>query len=236
MKANQEVTWEYHRINSLQGKLLDSDGSTVIEDFFADFGITQTSINVDFTDTGTYSLPAPTLDMKILAQGLIRTMQVALGNTPFTGVRVFCGNAFWDNFIYHGSVRKAYEYYQQNSFLRETQIPGGSGEGGFNFADVVWENYRGFIGSVPFIPDTGAIAFPTGVKDLFLEIVAPGDFVETVNTRGIPLYAKQERLPFDKGIMLHTQSNILMMCTRPASLIKLTGVNLKPIEVVGLVS
>ena len=234
MKANHEVTWEYHRIGALNGKILDADGSTVIEDLFADFGITQTSVNFDFTDTGTYALPAPTTDMKIAAQGLIRTVQVALGNTPFKNVRIFCGNQFWDNFVYHGTVRKAYEYYRQNEFLRVTQIPGGSAEGGFQFADCTWENYRGFVGTVTFVPSNGAIAFPEGVKDLFQEIVAPGDFTETVNTRGQVLYAKQERLPFDKGIQLHTQSNVLMMCTRPACLIKITGTNMKNLEVPGL--
>ncbi len=237
MKSNHEVTWEYHRIGALTGIILDADGSSVVDNFFTDFGISQTSVNVDFADAGTYALPNPTVDMKMLAQGLIRQMQVALGNTPFTGIRVFAGNQWWDNFIHHGTVRKAYEYYQQNSFLRTTQIPGGSGEGGFDFADVVWENYRGFVGTNRFIPTNQALAFPTGAKDLFLEIVAPGDFVETVNTRGQMLYAKQERLPWDKGIQLHTQSNVLYMCTRPACLIKLTATNLNAgLEFSGLYS
>lgn len=238
MKGNHELTWEYHRIGALNGKILDADGSTVVEDFFADFGITQTQTNVDFTDTGTYALPAPVMDMKILAQQLIRTIQVALGGTSFTGVRVFCGNLFWDNFIYHGTVRKAYEYYQQNSFLRETQIPTdqNGNSGGFKFADVTWENYRGFIGTTTFIPDTGAIVFPEGTRDVFLEVCAPADFVETVNTRGQPLYVKQERMKWDKGVEIHTQSNVLYMCSRPACLLKLNGVNFKNIESSGLVS
>ena len=50
--------------------------------------------------------------------------------------------------------------------------------------------------------------------------IAPGDFIETVNTRGIKIYAKQERMKFDKGIELHTQSNVLYMCTRPAALVR----------------
>ena len=235
-KQNQELTWEYHRIGALNGKILDADGSTVVEDFFADFGLTRTNVTVDFTDSGTEALGNPTMDMKILAQGLIRTMQKNLGNTPFTGVRVFCGNLFWDSFIRHWTVRKSYEYYQENSFLRTTQIPGGSGEGGFKFADVIWENYRGFIGDTNFVSDTGAFAFPTGTRDLFLEIPAPADFVEAVNTRGQPLYVKQERMKWDKGIELHVQSNVLYMCTRPQCLIQLTGENFNSKEVSGLVS
>ena len=226
MKTNHAATWEYHMLGALNGAILDADGSTVVEDFFADFGITQTNVTVDFADSGTYALPNPAVDMKMLGQGLIRQMQVALGNTPFTGVRVFCGNQFWDNFIHHGTVRKAYEYYRNNEFLRVTQIPGGSQEGGFQFADCIWENYRGFIGNTRFVATDQALAFPIGAKDLFLEIVAPGDFVETVNTRGQLIYAKQERMKMDKGIELHTQSNVLYMCTRPACLIKLTGSNL----------
>lgn len=226
MKNNHELTWEYHRIGALFGILLDGDGSTQIYNFFSEFGINQVTAVCDFSDSGTYALPNPTVDFKMVAAQVIRKMQIALGNTPFTGVRAICGNNFWDSFIHHGTVRKAYEYYQDNSFARTLQIPGTSGAGGFSFADVTWENYRGQIGALNFVNPNNCIFFPEGTRDIFLDVTAPADFVETVNTRGQPIYVKQERIRFDKGIELHTQSNRLFMCTRPACLILGQGINL----------
>lgn len=226
MKANHEVTWEYHRVGALFGKLLDADGTTVIEDFFSDFGITQQKVTIDFTDSGTYALPNPTTDLKKVASNVWRAIQNALGNTPFKGIRAMCGNNFWDAFVAHGTVRKAYEYWNDNQVARTLQTPGTSGEGGFKFADITWENYRGFIGSLNFFNPNNCIFFPEGTRDVFLEIPAPADFMETVNTRGLPLYAKQERMEWDKGIKIHTQSNVLYMCARPQCLILGQGTNI----------
>lgn len=225
MKNNHELTWEWGRMGALFGILLDGDGSTQIYNFFTEFGITQKTATFDFTDTGTYALPAPTVDMKMMAAQIIRTMQLQLGNTPFKSVHAICGNQFWDSFIHHGTVRKAYEYYQDNSFARSLQIPGTPGGGGFKFADITWENYRGQIGSTKFVADDKAIFFPVGTTGVFLDVCAPADFMETVNTRGMPIYVKQERMKFDKGIELHSQSNRLFMCTRPGCLILGQGSN-----------
>jgi hypothetical protein len=226
MKQNHEITWEWHRIGALKGIVLDADGTTEVYDFFTEFGITQQEVSIDFADTGTYALPDPAVDFKVISSQIIRATQLALGDARFTGIHAMCGNQFFDSFIKHGTVRMAYERYQDNQFARQTQIPGGSQPTGFMFADIEWENYRGGIGTVDFFDSDKAYFFPKGVPQLFLEIPAPAPFVETVNTRGIPLYAKQERMKWDLGIELHTQSNVLFMCTRPKCLIKATGTNL----------
>jgi hypothetical protein len=84
----------------------------------------------------------------------------------------------------------------------------------------MWENYRGSVGSIDFIDSDTCRFFPTGVPGLFDEIAAPANFMETVNTVGKPYYAKQRKLPYDVGVELHTQSNVLTMCTRPSVLVK----------------
>jgi hypothetical protein len=72
------------------------------------------------------------------------------------------------------------------------------------------------------IPDTNkAHFFPVGVPGLFRQYNAPADFVETVNTLGLPRYAKQAvDQEFGRWVKLHTQSNPLPICTRPKVLIK----------------
>jgi hypothetical protein len=78
---------------------------------------------------------------------------------------------------------------------------------------------------VPFIPLTEAYAFPLGTVNTFETNGAPADFNETVNTVGLPMYAKIDTTKFDRGYDLHTQSNTLPIVKRPAVVIKLTTSN-----------
>lgn len=206
MRQNIEVTIEYHRIGAVRGIVLDADGTTEIYDLFDEFDITENVVDFDFT--------AGAQDMKTKSLEVIRTIEDALGASPYDHIHAICGKDFFDSLVSHESVVRAYERHQENSFARTTQ------RGGFLFADIVWEEYRGQIGSVPFIPADTARFFPVGVPDLFQEIYAPANFIETVNTPGKPVYAKQEPLPMDTGVKLHVQSNPLCICTRPAVLVK----------------
>ncbi|WP_420801183.1 major capsid protein [Pseudomonas brassicae] len=69
--------------------------------------------------------------------------------------------------------------------------------------------------------DDEARLVPEGVSDLFLSIYAPADYIETVNTEGLPYYSKIEEMPFGKGIDGEAQSNPLHICTRPRAVIRL---------------
>lgn len=222
MKQSLELTYEYHRIGAIHGIVLDADGTTEIVDWFTEFGVTELEVAFDFADTGDYDNADPAIDVKVKAQIVRRMMQDALGLTPFKGIHALCGDQFFDSIVSHATVRRAYERYQENGFSRELQ----SNEGGFEFAGIVWENYRGTVGGVDFVQSDECRFFPTGTKGIFIEANAPGDFVETVNTRGKPWYAKQERMKWDKGIELHVQGNTLFICTRPRCLIKGVGTNI----------
>jgi len=66
------------------------------------------------------------------------------------------------------------------------------------------------------------LRFPAqGVPDLYISSFAPADYMETVNTQGIPYYSKIEPLAFNKGVAGEAQSNPLHLCTRPLAQILL---------------
>ena len=207
MKQSLELTKEFHRVGCISGQILDADASTVIYNLFTEFGITETSVNFDFT--------VGAQDMKLKALEVIRAIEDALGAQTYTRIHALCGNNFFDNFISHESVKSAFERYQDNQFSRVQQ----NGEGGFEYAGITWENYRGSVGGTNFIHTDKARFFPVGVPDLFQEIYAPANFTEAVNTPGKPFYAKQSPMEFDVGVKLHAQSNPLMLCTQPEVLI-----------------
>lgn len=209
MKANHETTWEYHRAGAIKGIVLDADGSTIYN-WFTEFGITEEVV--------AFVLGTTTTNIKAKCTAVLRHIRDNMGGSNYTGVHALCGNTFFDNFINHTEVKAAYERWQSGQFLRDQQF-----ETPFLFSGITWENYDLTIGSKDFMVATDARFFPVGAQDVFVRANAPANFVETVNTMGRPIYAKQERQKFDTGIDLHTQSNPLHICTRPASLVKGTN-------------
>ncbi|WP_342006773.1 major capsid protein [Stutzerimonas balearica] len=93
---------------------------------------------------------------------------------------------------------------------------------GFTFGEVTWKEFYGKVGSISFIGENDAYLIPIGVSELFITRYAPADYMETVNTIGLPLYAKQELMRMNKGVALEAQSNPLNLCTKPRAVIKLT--------------
>jgi hypothetical protein len=209
MRQDHETTHEYHRVGALKGEVLDADGATVLYDLFEEFGITAVTVDFDLANTAT--------DVKQKCLQTIRTIRDALGAASFSGIHCMAGDSFFDALVSHPHVKNAFERFQENSFARTQQS---LAVGGFEFAGITFENYRGRVGDVDFIPTASARFFPLGVPGLFTMYDAPADYVEAVNTPGKPVYAKQERLKFDKGIEIETQSNPLTICTRPRVLVE----------------
>lgn len=208
MKQDHEATWEWHRLGAIKGIVLDADASTIYN-LFTEFGITQTTVSINFAAD----------NVKLKALSILRSMETALGATPYKYVHVFCGSTFFDNLITNSEVEAAYDRWQNGQFLRDDPR-----YTGFEYPKgIIWEEYRGGLGARdPFITATKAHAVPVGVPNLFQRFNAPADYTETVNTIGRPLYAKQERMKFDRGVELETQSNPLHICNRPKCLIEIT--------------
>ncbi len=207
MKAQLDITIEYHRIGAIKGQVLDADGTTVLMDMYTTFNVVQPTQNMILGTAGT-KVKQKVIEIK-------RKIAAALGGRSFKSVRVLCSQTFFDDLTGHATVEKAFELYNQNSHARTDQ----SGTA-FEFAGVTFEEYAGGVGSTLFIPEGEAYAYPEGVTGLFQTAYAPADYMETVNTEGIPYYAKQERMPMDKGIAMESQSNPINFCSLPEAVVK----------------
>ncbi len=216
LRQNLEVTIEWHRVGAVLGKTYDADGSTVLFDWFSEFNLTQQIISFDFSSAN--------LNVLDMCLAVIQLMEDALGAQTYTRIRAICGNLFFRNLITHASVHDAFKAWQIGSGFNQTQVFGVNSpqvkREGFEFGGIVWENYRGYIGTSPFIPTDECRFIVEGVPDLFQEVYAPAPFIETVNTVGKPVYAKQEVMRFDVGVEIHVVSCPLVWCTRPATIIK----------------
>lgn len=208
MRRQIDYTIEYHRLLALQGNYINVNGDAT--SLFTTYGTTQQSIDFVLGTTGT-KVKGKCLDVQYALEGELG------GVANYDHIHVLCGNTFWKELINHPEVEK---YLLNTPFARELST---NLLGTFDFGDMRFQRYRG-NGTVG-IAATEAYAFPVGVPDMFISRFAPADYSETVNTMGLPYYAKAEEMKFGKGVEIEAQSNPLNINTRPSAVIKLTTSN-----------
>jgi hypothetical protein len=208
-----EYTQEHCRVGAIKGIVTYADGSTL--NLFNEYGLTPpAAINFVFSATpGTGAI-------RQQCAAVIRTIGNNLDGQGFTGVEAICGDAFFDAMIMSNEVRATYLNQADAAELRTSYVSGGQTWGSFTFGGILWTNYRGYAQGAPMVETDACYFYPTGVPNLFPTIFAPADYIETVNTPGIPRYVKQYPMPNDKGINIETQMNALNFCSRPLALLK----------------
>lgn len=202
-----DATHEFHRMGALNGYVLDADGSTILLNIFNRFGLTPVEVQMELAN--------PDTKVRVKCVDALDAQEEALGATSSTGARAFCGKNFWRALIEHRSVVKTYEGSQYASALRA------DGRESFEFGGVIWERYRGKVGGISFVPDDEARLVPEGVPGLCITRFAPADYMDTVNTEGLPYYSQLEMMPFKKGVAGEAQSNPLHLVTRPRAIVHL---------------
>lgn len=202
-----DATHEFHRMGALNGYVLDADGSTVLLNIYDRFGLTPVVIQME--------LAKPDTNVRVKCVDALDAQEEALGATASTGARAFCGKNFWRKLIAHRSVVETYEGSQYASALRA------DGREAFEFGGIMWERYRGKVGGISFVPDDDARLVPEGVPGLCITRFAPADYMDTVNTEGLPYYSQLEVMPFKKGVAGEAQSNPLHLVTRPRAIVHL---------------
>lgn len=202
-----DATHEFQRMGALNGQVLDADGKTVLLDIYKSFGVNRQKLPM--------GLNSPDTELRVKCGEALDMQEEALGSVTSSGSRAMCGKNFWNKLIVHKSVKETYLNTMQAASLR------GDAREAFEFGGIVWERYRGKVAGVAFVHDDKALLVPEGVPDLYISSFAPADYMETVNTQGIPYYSKIEPLPFNKGVAGEAQSNPLHLCTRPRAQILL---------------
>ena len=206
-----DATVEWQRAAAIKGLLLDADGLTLIYNMFTEFGVTQTTTDFDLGNANA--------DLLGLCESISGNVEDTLGAATYTQMHVLCGRTWFAKFIRHPKVAEAFKYYQQLGRL--SPLSNDLRYKGFEFGGLVFEQYRGKVGGISFIPDAEAYAFPMGVPGLFITRFAPADYLDTVNTMGLPRYMRTYVHPKLTGVDIDTESNPISLCTKPAVLNKL---------------
>jgi hypothetical protein len=213
MRNRHAITLEHLRMGALKGIVLDADGSALVN-LYDEFGITPKVVS--------FALGTTTTDVKKKCLEVLRHIEDNLRGEYMTSVRCLVSPEFFDALTSHKNVKEAYDRWQDGAAFRDDM------RSGFTFGGITFEEYRGQAtdptGAVrKFIAEGEGHCFPIGTSESFVTYFAPADFNETVNTLGLPIYAKQCPRKFDRGTDLHTQSNPLPMCLRPGILVKVSA-------------
>ena len=217
LRQDIEFTLENHRLGAVTGQVLDADGTTMLDLTTLWGGSANTKVQLDLASAASGAL------RENIEANLVRPIIRALKGMamPNTSIRALCGDDFWDALMKNAEVRESFTSQPEAALLRN-----GTLFGEFRFAGVTWENYRGSDASTPTdqtvrVTADEAVLFPENVPGLFAQVFAPGDYQETVNTMGLPFYAKQAVDPqFGRFTDLEVQSNSICYCAVPEVLFK----------------
>jgi Phage major capsid protein E len=212
-----ETTLEFHRLGAIKGVVMDADGTTPILNLFTAFELTpRPVVNFDLTAPD----PAPGV-VKNTCNEVIRGIEDELGaNGIEIMVHSFVGSRFMDDITSHPECIEAYK---RQTDGRATFLIDRTARRQFFYGGIMFDEYRGKVGSVQFIDEDEARFFPLGVPGLFDCAYGPPNWLSDVNMPGVPIYAKVTPDPKDRWVDIDAQSNPLHYCTRPRVLIQGLG-------------
>lgn len=224
-----DATIEFQRVKAIQGSLVDvrpngtgEVAGTIVNqyttetivNYYTEFGYTQRVFDFPFSNAG-FKVIQKLTEMR-------KALQDELGMAPMQRLYVLCGSDWFDALISHATIQTAYANYWGGPRAMNDPLTQDLWYAEFVHAGIVFVVYYGQVGNMPYVPVDEAYAFPLGVPDMFVSFFAPADYIETVNTEGLPRYAKQYETPNGKAIQIEMQTNHLAMLARPNLVFRLT--------------
>jgi len=206
------LTLEHQRVGAIKG-VIATRGGEVLENLYTRFGIaTPAAVSMKLDDEAT--------DAGTLFDAVRFSLEDSL-DEPFDGLHVFTGRDFHTKLWRHKSVKETLLSHAGAVELRMA-VPDV-----FEFGGATWERYRTGMAATadlgsPYFASDEAWVVPKGVPDMFLTRFAPADYMETVNTEGLPFYVKLMAMKNEKGMDMEVQSNVISINTRPGAVRRLT--------------
>ncbi|CAA7615062.1 major capsid protein [Magnetospirillum sp. SS-4] len=217
MRSKHAQTREFMEVNALKGIVRDGAGSTLY-DYFAEFGLNRQQVD--------FALGTAATNVQGKIRDVLRKVETELKGETMTGVLALVSPEFFDKLIGHARVETAYQFFSSAGAqpLREDV------RRRFPFAGMVFEEYNATVTlstgqTETLIPAGEGIAFPLGTMDTFVTYGAPANLIETVNTLGVPMYARQLARMDGSAIDVKTEASILPVNKRPRLAVRLFSGN-----------
>ena len=209
-----DATIEHQRVGAIKGIVTNKAGGVMFNLY--------TQFEIAAPAPVYFDLDNDASPLRAISRELVYRVEDAL-DTSYTGIDAWCGREFWDKLTGHKSVIEAYKALQDRmGLLGRAEVDA------VELFGINWRRYRTGAkaqtanGNVPFIAADECRFVLRGVPGLFITRFAPADYMETVNTIGLPRYLKQKVRDDDKGVNLEIQTNPINLCTRPEVLFSAT--------------
>ena len=215
LKRNLEMTREFHRLGAVKGVVLDSDGTTVLHNLFTTFGVTKKTATINFPATA--SAKENVILSAIL--GAKRKAEQAMGGNPYGHFEAVIGSNFYDYLTGHSLVR---QYFEDWLARRADFGDNDRRSRGFTYGGVTFYEASEVVGGQKLVADNKGHLYPVG-PGIWQTYNAPADWMETVNTVGLPFYARMDERKAGRGYDLEVQGNPLTICLYPEALVEMTA-------------
>lgn len=214
IKDDIELTWEHMRFGAIQGKVLDADGTTVLHNWYTEWGIPEPNeIN--------FALDIDETDVRKKIRDLKREMQRKAKGvwTPSTKVGALVGDTFYDMLVSHPQYLET-----RLNTPRSAEVENIEGYSVVTYEGVTFINYRGTDDdSTIAIGSEKARFFPIGARGAFKVGWAPAsEFKPYLNRRGQEYYGLllEDKSGRDEWDRVEIYSYPLFIATRPEMLLR----------------
>lgn len=160
------LTLEYHRLGAVTCRSMDADGVTVLHDWYDEWGKTP-------NDPFWMCLDDANIDLRLPCRQLVNFVKDKSYGSWIEGVskvHVLCGDKFFTKFITHPSITRTYLAYAAAAELRNEIADR------FEFANIVFHDYRSAVDPRFGMSDETARYFPVGAGDTFQDVRGPGEY------------------------------------------------------------
>jgi hypothetical protein len=214
---DHNFTLEAARAQALTLGTAYAPNGTISQNWFTEFGKTQTTINFAFSTS--------TTDVLGQIEKTIAAIQDNGGMISLSGIVVMCSPTWFAQLISHSTTKTAFQYFTSTQDpLRSRLAPNGSAAAmhrEFYYGGVRFIEMRDAYNGVQLIPTGTAVAVPTGT-DYFKTYFSPANRFFTVNTLGERQYMFETPSLDGTEIKIDTESNHISALLRPELVINLT--------------
>lgn len=216
-----DLTLEHHKLGAVQGVVLDSDNSTIITDWRAEFGGNGKTRSIEFdfgSSDGTLAEQCRNLYRQVAkeSKGLY---------TNGTRLHALVGDTMYDALIKCPDVIAKINNNAGENHLAVHDNHDGFGK--IEYGGIIWENYRGTDDNSKVTKGKVGIGheecsiFPVNAPGLFMEVFSPGEKFEHIGQMGQKVYTEIVRdLQRDTFVDLEIYSYPLYVCTNTNMLYK----------------
>lgn len=184
-------------------------------DYYADFGVTQHTADVDLTDGAVD--PFDTLETEA-RQYIIKTAQDNTDSFSSYNIVGICGSEYFTNMVNHELVREAYVNYESQQEPLRRRL--GMGEENTSVRVFRHKGITLIEDLSGNFAETEAYFFPLGMPDMFRVYYSPADDAQYANTNGQELYLWYKEDSFHRDYKVESETSVLCVPTRPELIVK----------------